>query len=162
MPALGYCERYNELIKKSKTSPLSDAEISVLIGAFDQAELYEFEQARELSISLLKDWLVQYKFKDWHTTETRKVPVTLRMKRLRAAAIARSLSSSGKWHSHGSGISAKVLREELHLRIDDLDKREGDKAAISDYHLLLEDYMLRRSHMGIIHMRGHYVAYHMH
>lgn len=104
VPALGYCERYNDLIKKSAKTPLTDAELSVLIGAFDQAELHEFEQARELSIELLRDWLVRYKFKNWNETETNKKRVTPPMKRARANKIARNLSEyeavaqSCSWH----------------------------------------------------------------
>ena len=38
----------------------------------DLAWLSSIEQARELSISLLKDWLVKYKFKNWNAHETNK------------------------------------------------------------------------------------------
>ena len=31
------------------------------------AELRSYEQARDLTISLLKEWLVTFKFKSWHT-----------------------------------------------------------------------------------------------
>jgi len=162
VPALGYVEQYNALIKKSQKTQLTDAEISVLISSFNQAELYQFEQARELSVSLLKDWLVQYKFKGWTRTETRGMPVTLRMKRQRAAAIARLLSNTGRWHSHDTGISAKVLREELKLQIDDLDGDSSKKEAVANYHGLLEDYMMRRRHFGVIHMVDRYAPYDYH
>ena len=162
VPALGYCERYNDLIKKSSKTPLTDAEISVLIGAFDQAELYEFTQARELSISLLRDWLVEYKFKDWNKTETRKRPVTMATKKARARSIAKALSDSAKWHSHGAGISADVLRNELNLKIDDLDGKPGQQLTVANYQQLLEDYMIRRGHSGAIHMRNLYTPYHVH
>jgi len=36
--------------------------VQILIQGFDQGELYYYEQARELSIALLKEWLVKYKF----------------------------------------------------------------------------------------------------
>ena len=166
VPALGYCERYNELIKESGRRALTDAELAVLIGAFDQAELYQYEQARELSISLLKDWLVRYKFKDWSKTETRQRDVTSAMKKQRARAIARALSNTARWHSHAAGISAEVLRDQLKLRIDDLDEQRKQvverKQAVENYQSLLEDYMIRRQHFGVIHMRGQYVPYHVH
>jgi Serine dehydrogenase proteinase len=166
VPALGYCERYDDLIKKSAdpNTPLTDAEISVLIGAFDQAELHEFEQARELSIELLKDWLARYKFKNWNKTETRKTKVTAARKKERAAEIARALSDTRRWHSHAAGISAKVLRDELNLKIDDLDDPTylDRKQAVTNYQHLLEDYMAVRGTFGVIHMRGQYLAYHTH
>ena len=57
VPALGYLEQYNRLIKKAETGRITSAEVQLLISGFDQAELYQYEQARNLSISLLKEWL---------------------------------------------------------------------------------------------------------
>ena len=122
VPALGYLVQYERLLKKAQRGTLSAAEITFLIEKFDPAELYRYEQARELSISLLKEWLVQYKFKNWKSTETRGIVVTPRLRRLRATAIARKLSRSDYWHSHGRGISMEVLRRDLNLRIDDFGK----------------------------------------
>ena len=87
--ALGHLEKYNELIKKAQTGKISAAEVQLLIEGFDQAELYNIEQARELSIAALEEWLVEYKFKNWKTTETRKQPVTLEMKKKRASLIGK-------------------------------------------------------------------------
>ena len=101
---------------------------------FDQAELYEFDQARELSITLLKEWLVSYKFGDWTKTETRGKPVTRRMLTNRAASIARKLNDTDRWHSHGYGISMEVLRRDLGLRIDDFGANPELSKAIRGYH----------------------------
>ena len=73
-------------------------------------ELYQFEQARELSKDLLIKWLSQYKFKNWKETETRMIPVTDEMKRNRAEEIAEQLSLTGRWHSHGRGINMHTLK----------------------------------------------------
>src|SRR3989442_14121565 len=51
VPALGYLERYNDLIEKAKKGQISMAEVQLLISAFDQAELYKYEHARDLSIA---------------------------------------------------------------------------------------------------------------
>ncbi len=67
VPPLGYLAQYRRLL---------DAEAQLLIDGFDQAELHKYEQARELSIALLKEWLAKYKFKDWKVTESRGIPVT--------------------------------------------------------------------------------------
>lgn len=72
VPALGYLERYNDLIRKAERGKITTAEVQLLITGFDQAELYKYQQARELSITLLKEWLVKYKFKNWVRTEDRK------------------------------------------------------------------------------------------
>ena len=86
----------------------------VLLQKLDLAELQQFEEARELSGSLLKKWLVKYKFKDWSVTETHRTPVTPEMKEARAADIAKVLSDPQRWHSHGRGIPMNVLRDDGH------------------------------------------------
>lgn len=157
VPALGYLVQYERLLKKAQRGTLSAAEITFLIEKFDPAELYRYEQARELSISLLKEWLVQYKFKNWKSTETRGIVVTPRLRRLRATAIARKLSRSDYWHSHGRGISMEVLRRDLNLRIDDFGKDHTLSENIRLYDKLLRDYMALLRHSSVLHRRGSYV-----
>jgi len=150
IPALGYLEKYNTLIEKSYTDDISAAEVAYLIAKFDPAEMYQFEQARELSISLLKEWLVKYKFKDWHKTETRGVTVTQKMKQQRAQMIAKILNRTDRWHTHGRGISMHVLRNELNLRIEDFE--EGSHgASVKEYYRLLKSYMMRRGWEAVFH-----------
>ncbi|MBI1789658.1 MAG: ATP-dependent Clp protease proteolytic subunit [Acidobacteria bacterium] len=100
VPALGYLRKYDELIGKSRDKTLTSAEAAFLIQNFDAAELYSFEQAKKLSIALLKQWLVRYKFKNWKKTATRRVSVTARMRRARAEQIAAKLTDTEHWYSH--------------------------------------------------------------
>lgn len=157
VPALGYLIQYDRLLKKAEQRNLNTAEITFLIEKFDPAELYRYEQARELSISLLKEWLVKYKFKDWNKTEARGIPVTQLLRRQRAAAIARKLSRSDYWHSHGRGISMDVLRRDLNLRIDDFGQNHKLSETIRLYDKLLRDYMVLWRHSSVLHRRGSYV-----
>lgn len=62
--ALGYLDKVNEYIDKAKLGTLTNVEFAILKD-FDLAELRSFEQARDLTIDLLKKWLVKYKFKNW-------------------------------------------------------------------------------------------------
>jgi ClpP class serine protease len=120
IPAIGYLEKYDELVEKSNKGDLSSAELAFMLEKFDPAELFKYEQERELSQALLKEWLVQYKFKDWGpVTETRKEPVTKEMKERRAEEIAKQLNDPTVWHTHGRGISMQVLIKDLNLKIDD-------------------------------------------
>lgn len=64
VPALGYLDKVEELIKKSANGDLTEAEFLIL-QKVDLAELRSYEMARDLTVSLLKEWLVKYKFKDW-------------------------------------------------------------------------------------------------
>jgi membrane-bound ClpP family serine protease len=153
VPALGYLERYNDLIEKAHTNKITTAEVQLLIEGFDQAELYQYEQARELSRSLLRDWLVRYKFKNWNQTRTRKKPVTNQMKTARADKIANQLNKTAKWHSHGHGISKEVLDKDLDLIIDDFGLLAPK---IREYHELLSDYMAKQRTRGTVHFKGSY------
>ncbi len=157
--ALGYLERYDLLISKATKGTINAAEVQILIQGFDQGELYHYQQARELSIALLKEWLVRYKFKNWKTTRTRSKRVTQRMKVSRAASIAKELSQTNKWHVHGHGISKEVLEKDLNLLIDDYSAIPGKPTVgtqIREYHDLMTDYMSKTSTTGAIHFAGEF------
>lgn len=157
--ALGHLEKYNELIRKAQKGTISAAEVQLLIDGFDQAELYNIEQARDLSIAALEEWLVEYKFKNWTITATRQTPVTLEMKKKRASQIGKQLNDTKRWHSHGYGISMDVLQKELKLLIDDFGKNPVLSAPISSYHDLLSDYMTKRDTEGVVHICDEYRPY---
>lgn len=159
VPALGYLIQWERLIEKARNGVLLPVEAQLMVAAFDQAELYSFEQARKLSVELLEKWLVQYKFKDWSETETSKQPVTIKMKRRRAVEIGGMLNNTDRWHSHGYGISMEVLRRDLNLRIDDLDDNKERSGIVKQYYGLLYDYMLRRRHGGVLHRVGEYLHF---
>lgn len=156
VPALGYLERYNQLIKKAQRGRITLAEIQLLIQGFDQAELYQYEQARELSITLLQEWLVKYKFKNWTRTQHNKRRVTVNMRKDRAKQIAKVLSDSRKWHSHGHGISREVLERDLNLIVDDFGADPSLDEKIRCYYNLLDDYMKKLRRPGSAHTYGHY------
>ena len=98
IPALGYLRRYEDLISRSHSKDpkdgLSLVEIQLVVSGFDQATLYMYDQARELSVTLLSDWLCKYKFKDWTVTETHQLPVDDDMRRRRAGEVAKSSSTT--------------------------------------------------------------------
>ncbi|MDA8172827.1 MAG: hypothetical protein M0Z48_13480 [Nitrospiraceae bacterium] len=154
IPALGYLIQYERLIRKSQNGGLSLAEMSYLVERFDPAELYAYEQAKELSVALLKEWLVKYKFKNWKRTETRGVHVTKEMKKARAEEVANKLNDTNFWHSHGRGISMEILKRHLKLLIVDFGATIPLRDAIKAYHRLLMDYMIKRGYRAIIHTQG--------
>jgi hypothetical protein len=157
VPALGYLEQYNRLIEKSKLGKLTTAEMAILINRFDPAELYMFEQAKELSTSLLKEWLVRYKFKNWKKTKTRGLTVTRAMRVARAEEIATALNKIAKWNSHGRGIPITVLRRDLKLVIVDFEKIPGLNSCIKDYHKLLQNYLSTVHHQDVVHTRHEFL-----
>jgi len=159
VPALGYLKQWNRLLEKAQAGTLTMVEAQLTVEAFDQAELYEFEQAVELSVTLLQEWLVNYKFKDWKKTVTRGRTVTQKMREERAEEIARELNNPDRWHSHGYGISMTVLQRDLNLQIDDLDCEPSRRDKVKQYHKLLSDYMQKMGAQGVLHAVGRYLPY---
>lgn len=144
VPAQGYLDKVAELVEKSRTGDLTPAEY-VLFEKQDLAMLRFYEQARDLSITLLKQWLTRYKFKDWaaHRTTNPGAPVTAADKEQRAQEIATLLSNNGHWYSHGRFIGMSTLRDALRLEIDDFGVDRDLQDAVRRYSDVLSDYLNR-------------------
>lgn len=141
VPATGYLEKYDELVEKSRIGTITSAEINYMIAKFDAAELYAIDQARKQSVTLIKKWLVKYKFKDWKITRTNGVPVTKKMKEARAEKIADTLNNTKIWHSHGRGIPIGTLRSaRMKLLVEDFGKDRNLNKLVKDYYDLTTDY----------------------
>jgi hypothetical protein len=142
--ALGYLDKVNELIKKAQDNILTQAEFLILKD-IDLAELRGYEQAKELTIDLLKKWLVKYKFKNWnkHQTNPDKLEkdVTDKEKEDRAEDIADKLGNNKIWKSHGRPINIETLEKELKLKIEDYSNEKQIREAIRSYYGLLSDYV---------------------
>src|SRR5699024_8050020 len=97
VPALGYIDKVEEFIEKSRDNTLTKDEL-IMLQRLDLANLRRYEQARDLSVSVLKVVVVKYKFKDWttHRTTDRGAPVTNKEQQLRAEQIATDLSDNKK------------------------------------------------------------------
>lgn len=162
VPAIGYLIQWERLLAKAQDGSITLPEVQLMIQGFDQAELYSWEQSRELSISLLKEWLVKYKFKNWKKTKSRGITVTLDMKEKRAEKIAKELNNTDRWHVHGYGISMDVLRKHLELIIDDFGTNLKLCDKIKQYNTLLDDYMEKMNQGGVIHRVGTYRPFHSH
>lgn len=151
VPALGYLDKVNELIQKAHNNTLSNAEFLILKD-FDLAELRGYEQAKELTISLLEKWLVKYKFKNWNLHETHGTPVTQQDKITRAKEIADALGDNKKWKSHGRPINIEAL-EELNLKIIDYSDNTVVRDKIRGYYKLLLNYLNTYNIQMFIHTR---------
>jgi membrane-bound ClpP family serine protease len=159
VPALGYLDKVEELINKSKKNELSDAEFLIL-QQLDLAMLRSFEQAKELTISLLKKWLVEYKFKNWttHRTDLNKKgkQVSQMEKEERATQIANILGDNKIWHSHGRFIGINTLKNLLRLEIEDYSEDENLKKLIRTYNDMITGYILRNGFKMFLHSRNYF------
>jgi hypothetical protein len=146
VPALGYLDKVQELIDKSQAKTISPGELAILMRQ-DLAMLRYYEQARDLSVALLKEWLPKYKFKNWttHRTTNPGSAVTDMDKANRAEKIAADLSDNKTWHSHGRMIGMKTLTNVLRLEIDDYGAELSLRDNIRRYSDTLSDYLARHS-----------------
>jgi hypothetical protein len=159
IPALGYLVKYEQMLERAKAGKISQAEMEILLS-FDQGQLYAYEQARDLSLSLLQEWLCKHKWKNWTVTRTRQVPVTAQMKQDKATEIAKKLNDTTLWNSHGIGIGIEQLTKVLGLEIDDFGQSPEKNNAIRQYHKLWTNYMMRMGHISSIHTRVAYRPIH--
>lgn len=155
VPALGYLDKVEELIEKSRQNQLTQAEF-VMLQNQDLAKLTSYEQARDLTVSLLKEWLVQYKFKNWSVHSSSGNPVTLQEKQQRAEDIAKKLGDNRRWHSHGRSIGMKTLTTELKLQIQDFGQDATLTHLIRDYNDMICEYITRSGNQSFLHSRVYF------
>jgi len=154
--ALGYLDKVNELVDKARNNTLTKEEFLILKD-IDLAELRSYEQAKELTIDLLKDWLVKYKFKNWRVHRTNPKlkgrPVTDDEKKERAKHIADKLSDNNLWKSHARPINIHSLEQMLRLEIRDYSDDIDFRNKIRSYYFLLNDYLRKNEYLLYIHTR---------
>lgn len=139
VPALGYLDKVSELLEKAANNTISQAEF-IILKELDLAELRSYEQARDLTVDLLKHWLCKYKFKSWVAHKDGS-PVLQAEKEERAEEIARKLSDNKRWMSHSRPIGVDVLVNELGLKINDYSNDFAFRSLIRSYNTLLMDYI---------------------
>jgi serine dehydrogenase proteinase len=159
VPALGYLDKVEELLEKARSGNLTNAEFLILQNQ-DLAMLSRYEQARNLTETLLKKWLIEYKWKDWVTHETTPSrigqTVTPEEKRARAEEIARHLGNNKYWHSHGRMIGINTLRTLLKLRIEDYSNDRELHPLIRSYNDLITEYIAKNGHKAFMHSRNYF------
>jgi membrane-bound ClpP family serine protease len=151
VPALGYLDKVEEMINKSAAGQLTQAEL-IMLREQDLAMLRRHEQARDLTIALLKEWLVKYKFKNWNNHKDGS-PVTTQQKEDRAKDIAKDLGDNKLWHSHGRSIGVAALTHILKLKIEDYSTDTVLKPLIREYNDLICQYILRNGSEAFLHSR---------
>ena len=149
VPALGYLDKVENMLEKSQKNQLTDAEFFILQN-LDLAMLSRYEQARNLTVTLLKKWLVNYKFNDWEIHESNGKAVTLKEKEARAEEIAIALGDNKSWHSHNRMIGINTLNQ-LRLKIDDYSYNEELRSKIKSCNDFLVEYIARENYRVFIH-----------
>jgi len=146
VPANGYINKFKSLLEKSEKNNLSKGEYLILQNQ-DLGFLEACENARALSIDLVKKWLVKYKFKNCKESEENKVK--------RAEEIAECLSDNKKWLSHDRSITLQDLKN-LKLIIDDYTTDNRLNSLIQLYNDFMVDYITQYKFPYFIHTRFYF------
>lgn len=105
-------EKHKEAQEEEKLNPFD----ATMVAQISPGEFKGVHNSLKFAEDLVIDWLPKYKFKNWNFTESRRIPVTDKMKHDRAKEIAEDLTNHGKWRTHNRSIKIRDL-EEIGLRI---------------------------------------------
>lgn len=156
VPARGYLDKVEDMLERAAQGSLSNAEFLILQNQ-DLAMLSRYEQAKNLTETLLKKWLVEYKWKNWliHGTDPAKKgqPVTEDEKLARAEEIATQLGDNKSWHSHSRMIGIDTLTKKLRLVIDDYSNDPQLQPAIRLYNDLITEWISKTDQKLFVHTR---------
>lgn len=150
VPALGYLDKIQELLDKATRGEISEAEFLIL-KEFDLAEVRAYEQAKELTIDLLQEWLVKYKFKNWETHSDGGT-VSYEEKRKKAQEIAEELNNYRRWKSHGRPLNIDTLKK-IGVKIEDFGQNMKAKRTIRRYYEVMTDYARKNGFNAFFHSR---------
>ena len=148
---LSYIEQFERLVRRSEEGTLTSAEL-VLLQKLDLADLRQYELAAELSVNLIREWLVHYKFKDWSMHSSTGANVTLEEKTQRAEEIARALNDQQRWGTHNRMIDRDVLAG-LGLRIDNIESDPKLSTLVQEYFWFFRDFAYGRQILSLVHNR---------
>lgn len=151
--AQGYIDQFEIIKEKSRNGTITAIEAQMALN-LNLADLNFYIQARNLTISLLKKWLVQYKFKDWNCHHSDESPVTNEDKQKRAEEIALILGDNSMWHTHGRHIGMETLKSVIKLKIEDLGQTPELQGAIRDYHSLAIDVATQNQYALFMHSKN--------
>jgi len=118
--AYDYIEWVNQKMKEAEEQGALNPFDATMVAQITPGELGSVFHALKFAEDLVVKWLINYKFKNWTVTQTRKKTVTEEMKRKRAEDIAKELINHSKWRSHGRSIKINDL-EQIGLKITKVD-----------------------------------------
>lgn len=109
--------KMSEAIKNGRLNPVD----ATMIAQITPGEIQLVNHSLEFAKDLVKQWLHQYKFESWVTTETRQEAVTDAMKEKRANEVATELANHSRWRTHGRSLGIEDL-ESIGIKVVNLEK----------------------------------------
>ena len=150
--AQGYIDQFNSIVEKSRNGTITPLELQMALN-MNLADINFYEQARNLTVSLLKKWLVRYKFKDWFVHSKDNSPVTDIEKETRAEEIATALGNNALWNSHGRHIGMDTLWDVLKLKIENIQTLDEKDELINQYHQLAVEFAVQSKYIFFLHSK---------
>lgn len=148
VPALGYLDKMEDFIEKSRQGILTEAEF-LLLRDQDMAFLQQCEQQKNLTIQLIKNWLVKYKANEL-TGRSQKEKLAC------AEKIAGKLGDNKVWCSHGRCIDINTLTTEIGINVDDYGAIAELREMIRSYNDLVISYVKRTGYTFFLHSRNYF------
>jgi len=121
-------------VEKSKGN-LNRAYVPILLN-ISPGEIEHARNAMKFAQTLVCQWLVKYKFKNWSRHSSTGQPVTDQDKESRADEIATLLGNHGHWLTHGRSIKMEDLRS-MGVKIEDYSQDPLLADAIDRYYTLM-------------------------
>lgn len=132
-----FLEGLNKIKEDAAKNKHLDLAYIPMLQNLSPGEIQHCENAQQFSKTLVKDWLKEYKFKNWNIHETSHTPVTEEDKAKRAEEIADTLCNHSHWLTHGRSIKIRDL-EDMKLHILDYSKESELNDAITRYYTLMQ------------------------
>jgi hypothetical protein len=132
-----FLQGLNKIKEEVQTTGKLNAAYIPILQNVSPGEIQNCLNAREFSQVLVREWLVQYKFKYWEKHAKSGKPVTDDEKRKRAADIAEALCDHSKWLTHNRSIRREDL-EGLGLQVTNYADNPDLNDAISRHYTLLK------------------------
>lgn len=127
-------ERGQKALQSGQNPRWADLQI---LRNIDAKEIGNAINASSYSIELVKNYLLNFKFRTWQVHQSSGQPVTQQDKERRADEIATLLCSHARWKSHGRGITREVAWEECRLQIIHTEEIPGLERAVRRFWALM-------------------------
>ena len=132
-----FLQGLNKIKEEVQTTGKLNAAYIPILQNVSPGEIQNCLNAREFSQALVREWLVQYKFKYWEKHAKSDKPVTEDEKRKRATDIAGALCDHSKWLTHNRSIRREDL-EGLGLQVTNYADTPDLNDAITRHYTLLK------------------------
>lgn len=132
-----FLEGLNKIRREASKHKTLELAYIPMLQNLSPGEIQHCENAQNFSKTLVTNWLMEYKFKDWVMHDSTQLPVTQEEKKARAEEIAAQLCNHSHWLTHGRSIKKQDLKD-MKLAITDYTVDEELNDAITRYYALLQ------------------------